>query len=389
MEDEKDNTSKKPKGAPLTDTTLLHCHCLSLFTHFCALLTPLCLNVAVRSDSDFQQQRLKAWQPLLTPPYIIGTFLLVGIIFCIIGALIITTTSHVTEIQYRYDNLPAAADNSTAAAAATCDYAASANPTRSCFRVNITDDMSPPIYVYYKLTNFYQNHRRYVKSRSDSELQGVSSPTTVTCDPLETNAESKTYYPCGLIAASTFNDTITAQHCSPSGQSCRSLSNSTTADPANPSWRKQGIAWPSDVKNKFKYPSTPYDPNHYTNISADGHPLPSVVDEDFIVWMRTSGLPTFKKLYRVMDDVVLASGDVLVVATSDTYRTEGYGGEKWVVLSETSWMGGRNEFLGWAYVAVGIACVVVAMIFLVKHLVRPRKLGDLQALEASRKARAG
>ena len=333
---------------------------------------------------------MKAWQPLLTPPYIIGTFLLVGLIFCIIGAIIITTTSNVTEIELRYDNLPAPAEG----AAASCDFASSANATRGCFRINITSDMKPPIYVYYKLTNFYQNHRRYVKSRSDSELQGSSSPSTATCDPLETNSEGKTYYPCGLIAASTFNDTITAQSCSASGQTCQSLSsasNSTngTSDPANPSWRKQGIAWPSDVKNKFKSPSTPYDPARYTNVSADGHTLPAVTDEDFIVWMRTSGLPSFKKLYRVIGDVQLDGGSVLVVATSDSYRTEGYGGEKWVVLSETSWMGGRNMFLGWAYVAVGIACVVVATVFLVKQLVRPRKLGDLQALEAARKARAG
>ena len=264
---------------------------------------------------------MKAWQPLLTPPYIIGTFLLVGIVFCIIGAIIITTTSKVTEIQYRYDDLPAAAN--AAATAANCDYAASANATRACFRINITDDMAPPIYVYYKLTNFYQNHRRYVKSRSDSELQGASSPTTATCDPLETNSEGKTYYPCGLIAASTFNDTITAQHCTASGQSCQSLSNATASDPTNPLWRKQGIAWPSDVRNKFKPPSTPYDPAHYTNISADGHPLPAVTDEDFIVWMRTSGLPTFKKLYRVMDTVTLSGGDVLVVATSDGVQDGG------------------------------------------------------------------
>ena len=337
---------------------------------------------SVCADSDFQQQRLKAWQPLLTPPYIIGIFFLVGIVFCTIGAIIITTTSHVTEIEHRYDNLPAAADGTAAA----CDFQTAQNATRSCFLINVTDDMSPPIYVYYKLTNFYQNHRRYVKSRSDTQLQGASSPTTATCDPLETNEEGLTYYPCGLIAASTFNDTINAQLCTASGHTCTPLSSNSTT---NPSWRKQGIAWPSDVKNKFRYPSTPYDSAHYTNVSDDGHPLPDVEDEDFIVWMRTSGLPTFKKLYRVMDNVTLSSGSVLVVSTTDTYRTEAYGGQKWIVLSETSWMGGRNIFLGWAYVAVGIACVVVAVVFLVKQLVRPRKLGDLKALEATRKARAG
>jgi len=32
--------------------------------------------------------------------------------------------------------------------------------------------MKPPIYVYYELSNYYQNHRRYVKSRSSLQLRG-------------------------------------------------------------------------------------------------------------------------------------------------------------------------------------------------------------------------
>ena len=385
MDDEKDDTSKKPKGRRLTPSDCVASHSIHALDR--VLTLSLTRSGLCWLDSDFQQQRLKAWQPLLTPPYIIGIFFLVGLVFCILGAIIITTTSNVTEIEQRYDDLPAAADGAEAASSCTFETAVG-NATRSCFTINITSDMQPPVYVYYKLTNFYQNHRRYVKSRSDTELQGVSSPATATCDPLEKNDAGQTYYPCGLIAASTFNDTIGAQLCSASGHTCTPLSSNSSSDTTNPSWRKQGIAWPSDVENKFRYPSTPYDPAHYTNTSADGHPLPDVKDEDFIVWMRTSGLPTFKKLYRVIDNTTLHSGSVLVVSTSDAYRTEGYGGQKWIVLSKTSWMGGRNLFLGWAYVAVGIACVVVAVVFLVKQLVRPRKMGDLKALEASRKARA-
>ncbi len=37
---------------------------------------------------------------------------------------------------------------------------------------SIDQDVSGPVYVYYQLTNFYQNHRRYVKSRSAYQLQG-------------------------------------------------------------------------------------------------------------------------------------------------------------------------------------------------------------------------
>ena len=32
--------------------------------------------------------------------------------------------------------------------------------------------MKAPVYFYYKLENFYQNHRRYVKSRNDDQLAG-------------------------------------------------------------------------------------------------------------------------------------------------------------------------------------------------------------------------
>ena len=33
--------------------------------------------------------------------------------------------------------------------------------------LNIEHDITAPVYVYYQLDNFYQNHRRYVKSRSN------------------------------------------------------------------------------------------------------------------------------------------------------------------------------------------------------------------------------
>ncbi len=39
-------------------------------------------------------------------------------------------------------------------------------------------------------------------------------------------------------------------------------------------------------------------------------------------------------------------------------------------------MGGKNPFLGIAYVVVGGLCIVLGAIFTVTHLIRPRKLGD-------------
>jgi|TARA_B110000971_G_C19688775_1_gene354473 hypothetical protein len=37
--------------------------------------------------------------------------------------------------------------------------------------------MKAPVHLYYQLDNFYQNHRRYVKSRDDKQMRGVDDWT--------------------------------------------------------------------------------------------------------------------------------------------------------------------------------------------------------------------
>ena len=61
--------------------------------------------------------------------------------------------------------------------------------------------------MYYGLTNFYQNHRRYVKSRDEKQLLGnVEAKPSDDCAPFAEDPESGKYYvPCGAIANSLFN----------------------------------------------------------------------------------------------------------------------------------------------------------------------------------------
>ena len=91
-------------------------------------------------------------------------------------------------------------------------FAADENWGKEC-KVNYTIeyDFDPPIYFHYKLTNFYQNHRSYVKSRSEDQLQNVMLDNG-DCDPSEVKTatggpdKGNIMLPCGLIANSFFND---------------------------------------------------------------------------------------------------------------------------------------------------------------------------------------
>jgi hypothetical protein len=46
-------------------------------------------------DTAFKQQRLKAWQPILTPKTVLPTFFIVGIIFAPLGGLLFHASNKV------------------------------------------------------------------------------------------------------------------------------------------------------------------------------------------------------------------------------------------------------------------------------------------------------
>jgi len=178
------------------------------------------------------------------------------------------------------------------------------------------------------------------------------------CDPEissggSSDSDSKLFYlPCGLIAKSLFNDTFRVFQ-----------------DSQPVSLRKDGIAWKSDRDMKFKNP----------NANTPGiRTIPDFQDEDFIVWMRTAGLPDFKKLYRIIDTDM---DGVYTVQIDSNYPVASFGGKKFVVFSTTTWIGGKNTFLGYAYIVVGIICAVQGVVFLLKHKFSPRKLGDTKYLD--------
>jgi len=365
------------------------------------------------ANTAFRQQRLKAWQPILTPKTVLPLFFVIGIIFAPIGGLLLYASAQVQEIILDYTqcytdapDFPTTAkmpsslvtmhfkknSSSPAASAPTWSkrqYNATYGPngivsvpTIQCsLNFTIPNDMHPPVLFYYRLTNFYQNHRRYAKSFDTDQLKGTAKSASAihngNCPPLTTTTVNNTdlpYYPCGLAANSVFNDTFYSPV----------LLNVPGSDVPNQTYEmvQTGIAWGSDKAlygpSKYNWSQVAVPPNwieRYPNGYSNEYHPDLASDEPFQVWMRLAGLPTFAKLAQRNDTAVLQAG-AYTVDVDHHFNVTLYGGTKAIIISTRTVMGGKNPFLGIAYLVVGGICVILGALFAVTHLIKPRKLGD-------------
>ena len=76
----------------------------------------------------------------------------------------------------------------------------------------------------------------------------------------------------------------------------------------------------------------------------------------------------------------LKKGEQYTIAVNPGFNVTSFKGKKRLVLSTTSWMGGKNSFLGIAYVVVGSISLVLGLGFLIMDKLKPRKLGDTNYL---------
>lgn len=272
------------------------------------------------SDSDFKQQKLTAWQPILTADTVLPAFFLIGVAFIPIGIGLLISSNQVQEKVIDYTDCWAVNGNQT------CAEIVAANPNRASdceceLSFTLEENFQRDVFIYYSLTNFYQNHRRYVSSRDDKQLSGYASASKH-CEPFRfavVDGKSLPIAPCGAIANSMFNDSFSLYEARQSSLPVTVLDTSTDSFGFADSDRliavlRTGIAWATDKNSKFRNPSG----NNLSEAFKDTAPPPNwktpvyeldpkdpndngFQNEALMVWMRTAALPTFRKLFGRID----------------------------------------------------------------------------------------
>ena len=278
----------------------------------------------------------KSWRPIPTIKSTVLCQEITGVIFIVIGIIIVVFSNKIKEIQFRYDNKT------------ECDIG---KLCKVDFKVE--EEMEKNVFVYYRLKNFYQNHRRYIKSKSIKQLKGnylTEDDIKEDCDPITKNKDlwagvtsfsdsSKVLdqeavaHPCGLIAKSFFNDTYKIYK--------KDGNEEIIISPDN-------IAWSVD-KNKYK---------NSENTSAQWR---NVEDERFMVWMRPAAMPDFRKPWGRIDKEI-KKGEYYVEITNN-YPVKSFKGEKYFILSTVNGLGGKNYFLAILYFIIGGISIISGIVF--------------------------
>lgn len=359
------------------------------------------------SDDPFTQQNLPTCPPkeffsmislsLLT--------LVIGIIFLPTGSTLLEEAQNVFEKKITYDR-----------GYGTYCSIGSQNQGRIC-NVTFTFDetVDSPIYLYYELENYYQNHRRYISSRSITQLQGEvlsENDVSLDCTPLYMN-DSMLLNPCGLIANSFFNDEFTVlnssrnvildednialpedkqhlykqvngfQYAMLNSIEATQVGCQTTQNFSPPTTQGQCATFgldPSclcytDVSDGqqylFYYPDNDTTQYLYESYPNQISPIEGVTDQHFIVWMRTATLPTFRKLYGTLstsDGASFQSGDTITIEIVANFEVDSFDGAKLLLVSNLGGLGGKNVFTGQAYITVGTILLTFGLLVLGKEL---------------------
>ncbi|OBS82167.1 hypothetical protein A6R68_23844, partial [Neotoma lepida] len=306
-------------------------------------------------NTALKQQTLPAQQLNLSASVVLSIFFATGGFCLCMGIILLLSAKSTKEIEINYTNI-------CKNCAQLREDSANFDKECTCFvPFYLPEKMEGDVYMYYKLYGFYQNLYRYILSRSNSQLVGKDIWDVKSCSPFQLSHNSTPIIPCGAIANSIFNDTITLSY---------NLNSSINIEVP---MLKNGLTWWTDKYVKFRNPRSSdlarsAKPPHWAKpiyeLDTEDPGNNGFINEDFIVWMRTAAFPTFKKLYRRLNRVHYF-GEGLPAVTV-------FHGEKSVVLCTLTWIGGGGLFLGLTYTVTGALTLLASFAILAIHLMLKR-----------------
>ncbi|KAJ9457061.1 ALA-interacting subunit 1 [Diplonema papillatum] len=365
--------------------------------------------------------------PMHTPPYIIATMVMITALLIPLGAMVLISNEMVNDVSIRYDSTSPVCTYAHRLSLATDPDDPKTIPGYCNTTVEFTleDTLDAPIFLYYELSDYNENFRDLVRSRSDSQLQASDRLCTcedrTACPPYEHPGQRGDgdedsfevtfndgtspmtlgeidYAPCGQLAWTMFNDSFFLR------RENTVVCNSSDFGPdggslgftAGNSCVKEDIAWPGDRKKRFQAAeegrdvmtatgrpdvaavndpdgaAVPLGQEFFANAfywREWGHRLPDQADLDFMVWAKPASVPRFKKLHRRITTDLPAGAYTLEV--QERYDVSRFG-EKRIVLATRSWLGADNVVLGAAFIFSGSLSFVFTVVLAVLHQLNPR-----------------
>ena len=296
-------------------------------------------NVIPYANSPFRQQKVPACKPFLTPLMAAAVYGAFALISLIIGSSIMTSSDGVFEAVLDYSQCP-----------------------NGLCSVTIDQPIEDVLYLYYQLDGFHQNRQAYIKSVSWPQYRGKAPSDLSSCSPVEKDPANETFtmVPCGARSLSVFNDTFHI---------------------VNPGIQliETGISQ-STFRKQFKPINSEYQKGENYNIWLDSWEN-NMTNEHFINWVQIAATSKFRKLYGIIDGKLVPKGTVLNFTIADNYPTSNDKSfKKQVVLAETYFLGGKNNFFGIFYIVLCVFSAVAAIVFLILYF-----LNVLPLYQAKRK----
>ncbi|OMJ69821.1 hypothetical protein SteCoe_32339 [Stentor coeruleus] len=295
-------------------------------------------------NTDFAQQRLHGFSLSPSPVFLGIIYIVLAGAFTGMGVWYKIESDKITEVVKRYDNIPQC----------KADWRI---PMTCMIELELKNHVEPPIFIYYEISNMFQNHRKYSKSRDIYQLMGQSrskEDVQSTCFPVATMGDLGFYTnlfldpkdvanPCGLIPQSIFNDTFILLPPQDSPLETIDI-------------KFDHLAWDIDKEEKYKN-SDDWKTVQWINKE----------NEHIMVWMSIAGLPTFRKLWGRIDNQLDAG--VYRMAILNNYDVTPFKGEKRMVMTTSSQFGGKFYFLSYSYfVCAGIAFIGSFLVFIMGHM---------------------